>query len=213
MEPLLEQGLFTAFDVYLVGVMLLTAIVRLGLVRKVFRTLRQYGRWPRVTRLLAGHVEILLGPRMLAPLLAYVSVLGINTVARTFLFPEVDFALADLVQNPLLLVPIVPIGARMVQMDLGSLRTTADFDDRWVTRTLDVAEALLVTVEHGDRVLPARHRGILHHRVVRPLSRAGIEVLFVPDANRWLGQLVVQTGIKLLFGACVWMTWALFLGR
>lgn len=211
MHALLDQGLFTAFDVYLIAVTGLTAVARLGLIRRVFRTLRQYGRWPRVGRLLAGHVEILLGPRMLAPVLAYACVFMINAVARTFLFPEVDLSLADLAANPLLVVPIAPIGALMVTRDLSALRSTTEFDDRRAERALDLAEAVLVAVEHGDRLLPERRRGALHARIVKPLSRAGIEVSFVPDANRWLGQLAVQTGIKLLFGACVWMTWALFL--
>lgn len=212
MQLLLHQGLFAAFDVYLVVVTVATAVLRVGFVRKVIRTVRQLNRWPRVARLLVGHLELLLGPRMLAPIFAYATVFLANALARTFLFPEVVFSFSDVVRQPLLLLPVLPMGWVMVRQDLRSLgATSADFDEAWVARTLTVAEAVLGTLEQAERLLPSGREGLLHDRVVKPVSRAGIEILFLPDANRWVGSLVVQTSTKLLFGACVWMTWALFL--
>jgi hypothetical protein len=212
MELLLSQGLFTAFDVYLLAVTVITAGLRLDLVAKVLRVLRRHREWPRVRKLLLNHVEILLGPRMLAPVVVYGALFTVNALLRTLVFPSVDFSVGDILGRPALLLPVAPLAAVMVARDLRSMReTSADFDERWVASALQVAEALLTTVETSERLLRPAHRGLLHSWLVQPMSRAGIEIVFLPDAQRWVGQLAGHTTTKLLVALSIWVTWAIFL--
>jgi hypothetical protein len=164
------------------------------------------GRWPRLVSLVRGQHSVLLTPATLRPLAVMIGVTVAHSLAYNFLWPAARVTPADLGGRWLALAAAAGTAAAMLWLDGVALFAQWEFDRAGLEKQLDQAEFWLGSwVAPTLRVLTfgfLNPRRLVQAEVQKALAQA------TADLNLMLWRWSLQTGVRLVFGAALWLTWA-----
>lgn len=209
MAWLLDLRLIRFFGFYLAVMLLLSTWVRLRQYGTVLRLLRGMpNRWPLLLRLVKQHVHIFLTWGTVLPLLLLLALFALNYVASTWFWPRADeFTLAQLLP----LYPLWPVvlfsGLSMAAFDTWGVISVTPIDRTEMEGYFDQAEFWL-----RSWTAPVVHVFTLGR--INPRKMVAVEVrTSLVNASRMLNStlwwVVVQAGLRVIFGLSLWISYAL----
>lgn len=209
MAWLLELRLIRFFGFYLAVMLLLSTWVRLRQYGTVLRLVRGMpNRWPLLLQLVKQHVHIFLTWGAVLPLVLLLALFALNYVASQWLWPRADdFALAQLLP----LYPLWPVvlfsGLAMLAFDIWGVVEVTPVDRTEMEKYFDQAEfwlrswtAPVVRVFTLGRINPRKMVAVEVRTALINASRM---------LNSTLWWVVVQAGLRVIFGLSLWISYAL----
>jgi hypothetical protein len=205
-----QTRLISLFGLYLMLMFFVASYMRFSQYRTVLRLVTAVpGRWPRLFKLVRQYASIFLTWGTIAPMALSLGLIVANAIANNFIWPAADatLTLGELVQ----LWPALPVVAGlcgwMLFLDLtGTFRVTR-LDQQELEKHLDLAEYWL-------RSWTAPAVRVFTFGFVNPRKIVGVEVRkALIDVSRMLNNTLwwvsLQTGVRLLYGLSLYMTYLL----
>jgi hypothetical protein len=209
MDWLLDLRLIRFFSFYLAVVFVLSTFLRLRQYRIVVSlVLRLRSRWPNLTTLVLAHRHIFLTRGTYLPLVIVLVLLGANMLASHLIWPQADrFDVHDLLE----VWPAVPIvllsGVAMVTFDTLGVVRVGEIDEKMLEGYFDQAESWL----RGWKAPVVR---VLSLGYINPRQIVAKEVATALESarallNSTLWWVSIQTTLRILFGLCLWSSYAM----
>jgi hypothetical protein len=209
MDGLLQLHAIRFFSFYLAVIFTVSTYLRLRQYRAALALLVGLRtRWPNLTRLVLAHRHIFLTRGTVLPLGTMLALLAANLLASRLVWPQADrFTVADLLRAwPA--VPFVALsGAAMVAFDVWGTARVGKIDRAEMEKYFDQAEFWL----EGWKAPVVRLLSLGH---VNPRQMVAAEVrAALEGASRLLNSTLwwvsIQTTLRILFGLCLWGSYAL----
>jgi hypothetical protein len=207
MDGLLRMNLIRLFTFYL------TAIFVVG----TFRRLRQYrdaaelargmpGRWPRVLKQIRKHWVMFLTWSTFRPAILAVTLIIVQMVCSRIIWPHANITLRDLGADWWMPLLVGLSAACMIGVDLYFVIRVGRIDREETERYLDEAEHWMTSWKAP--VVRAFTFGYINPRqmVDTEVRKALEEGKGLLHRNLWW--ISVQAGLRVLFGLCLWISWA-----
>jgi hypothetical protein len=209
MQGLLDLHVIRFFSFYLAVIFTVSTYLRLRQYRAALGLVRGLRtRWPNLTRLVLAHRHIFLTRGTVLPLAVMLALLAANMLASRLVWPQADtFTVTDLLHVwpavPLLLVT----GAAMVAFDVVGTLRVGEIDRAEMEKYFDQAEFWL----QGWKAPVVR---VLSLGYVNPRQMVAAEVRSALESvsdmlNNTLWWVSIQTTLRILFGLCLWGSYAL----
>ncbi|MFO0841336.1 MAG: hypothetical protein U0797_02910 [Gemmataceae bacterium] len=209
MDGLLDLRLIRFFSFYLAVVFVVSTFLRLRQYRAVLSlVVRLRSRWPNLTALVLTHRHIFLTPRTYLPLVIVLALLAANMLASRLVWPQADrFDVRELLH----LWPAIPFvlatGVAMVAFDtLGTVRV-GEVDQTLLEGYFDQAEGWL----RGWKAPVVRFLslGYIDPRQLVDKEVRGALEMASDLLNNTLWWVSAQAVLRILFGLCLWSSYAL----
>ncbi len=209
MHGLLELHVIRFFSFYLAVIFTVSTYLRLRQYRAALHLLAGLSsRWPNLARLVLAHRHIFLTRGTVLPLAVMLALLGANLLASRLVWPQADtFTLAELLEA----WPAVPLlvlsGAAMVAFDVAGTLQVGEINRAEMEKYFDQAEFWL----QGWKAPVVR---VLSLGYVNPRQMVAKEVRSALESvsallNSTLWWVSIQTTLRILFGLCLWGSYAL----
>jgi hypothetical protein len=208
-----ELNLIRLFDFYLALMFLAGTLRRLDQYRHLLGLVSRFPqRWPRLLALVKQHRTIFLTWATLLPAAVALGLLLLQLLASHWLWPQAGqspggLTLGRVVSVGWPLLPLLPLGAAMLLVDLYGLIFVGQLDRPQLEKYFDQAEywlgSPLATVVRVLTLGWLNPRRMVHEEVRKALTSAS-QLL-----NVALWWLALQTGLRLAFGLFLWGIWAL----
>ena len=212
MNHLLHINLIQFFTFYL------TAMFLVGTLRRV----RQYRdmatlaislpkRWPLVLGEIRRHRGILASWELFRPMIVAFALMLTQMIVSRLIWPQARITLDELLGEWWVLPVLLAAGVAMIGVDLYFVLRVGGIDRAETEKYLDQAE-------HWMKSWKAHAVRILTFGWIDPRKMVDVEVrkaLAVGSGlMSWaLWWVSVQTGLRLLFGLCLWISWAILPGE
>lgn len=207
------MNLIRFFDFYLTLFFFAGTWRRLGYYQAVARlVLATPGRWPNLLALIKQHRGIFLTATTVVPGLLALALMLVQLLASRLVWPDAGrppFGLtAAVVADHWQAVAVVlPLGLAMLALDVFFLVRVGTFDRLEIEKHFDQAEYWLRSgTAHVVRLFTL---GFVNPRkmVTVEVGKALTELCRMLNSSMWW--IVVQVGLRLLFGLSLWLTWVL----
>ncbi len=213
MDRFWSLNLIHFLDFYFAFMFLASTYRRMGQYQSVAKlVVAGPGRWPKLLDLISQYRTIFWTWSMLLPALLALGVWIIQVLASRLVFPnagnsEDALTIARLAEHwPALLVAL-PLGAAMFGFDIYTLYRVGQIDREQLEKYLDEAEywlrsktAHVVRVVTFGRINPRK-------MVAEEVEKALIAVGDMLNFTLWW--VCLQMGLRVAFGLCLWLIWAL----
>lgn len=208
MDWLLELKLIRLFDFYLVLAFIAGTVLRIRQYYTILQLVRTFhGRWPHLFQLLKQHRTMLLTWGTIVPLLLMLTLWVVHTILRRSVLDDDDLTVGRLVEMWLALPFVVVTGLAMLSFDLFGIFSVAELDRAELEKYFDQAEywlrswtAPVVRIFSFGFINP---RKMVHVEVQKALVSAGQLI------NMSIWWMIVQSGLRILFGMTLWISFAL----
>lgn len=197
------------FSFYLALLFVISTYLRLRQYRAVLSlVVRLQRRWPNLAKLVLAHRSIFMTWNTYWPLAVVLVLFVVNTFASWVVWPQAgEFALRDLLHLWWAVPVVAAAGVSMFVFDLWGLSRVAEIDEAAVEKHFDLAESWL----EGWKAPVVR---VLSLGFVNPRKIVTAEVRTALEGvsqtlSRTLWWVSIQTGLRILFGLSLWLTYAL----
>jgi hypothetical protein len=209
MDWLLDLRLIRFFSFYLAAVFVVSTYLRLRQYHAVVSlVLRLRSRWPNLTALVLTHRHIFLTPRTYLPLIIVLVLLAANMLASRLVWPQANqFDVRELLHIWPAMPAVLLTGVAMVAFDaLGTVRV-GEIDQALLESYFDQAEGWL----RGWKapVVRVLSLGYVDPRQIVDKEVRGALEMTSTLLNNTLWWVSVQTTLRILFGLCLWSSYAL----
>lgn len=208
MDGLLDLRAIRCFSLYLALIFAVSTYLRLAQYRAVLSLVTRLGsRWPNLTNLVLHHRNIFLTRNTVLPLALMLGLLVVNTLASQFVWPHADrFTIHDVLEVWFALPILLAAGGAMVAFDVWGTLQVGVVDDKEMEKYFDQAEFWL----KGWKAPVVR---VLSFGFVNPRQIVAKEVRAALESasellNNTLWWVTIQTTLRILFGLCLWGTYA-----
>jgi hypothetical protein len=203
-----ELNLIHFFDFYLAVALLLSTVMRLRQYEAIIRLVRAVpDRWPRLLGLVKAHHGLFLTWATLLPALLALLLLVANVLARRLLWPQAHLTPKDVAASPPALLFVSLFGLGMLALDLYATFRVGNVDRSLLEGYFDQAEywlrswvAPVVRVFTLGRINPRQ-------MVASEVQKALLAASRLLNSTLWW--VIAQTALRIAFGLCLWLTWAL----
>lgn len=203
-----QLNLIHLFDFYLAAAFLISTSLRFHQYQTVLGVVRSVpGRWPRLFDLVRSHGRIFVTWSTIWPALLALLLFLLHSMACRLVWPKAHLTLADVLDHWLALPFVAGSCLAMVSVDVYGCLTVSSLDRTMLDRYFDQAEfwlkswtAPVVRVFTLGYVDPRR---MVHEEVRKALIAAS---QLINDSLWWTN---LQVGLRVLFGACLWSSYAL----
>jgi hypothetical protein len=205
-----QLNLIHLFDFYLAVIFLCSTALRIRQYRHILALVGAVpGRWPRLFKLVKQHSTIFLTWATVLPAVLAFSLSAIHMLACRLIWPQADLTVAELVQlRPALLI-IGLLGLAMLGVDGYAMFNFGEINREQLQKYFDQAEywlrswtAPVVQIVTFGRINPRK-------MVAVEVQKALVEASRLLNSTFWW--VTVQTGLRVLFGLALWLTFALHL--
>ncbi len=208
MGDLARLELIPLFTFYLTAIFVVGTFRRLGQYRDIAEIARSIpGRWPKVLQQIRKHWLMFLTWSTFRSAFVALGLIAIQAICSRLIWPQAKMPLGDLLDEWWLLPFVAVSAAAMLAVDLYFVVRVGQIDRKETEKYLDEAEhwltswkAPLVRVATFGFVNPRKIVDI----EVRKALEEGKGLL---TRNLWW--MSVQAGLRVLFGLCLWSSWAL----
>lgn len=208
MRILTALHLIRLFDFYLAAMFLIGTVVRIRQYRIIVALVVRFrGRWPKLSQLVTQHHSVFLTWGTVLPLILTLVLLLIHSVASRWLWPEADLTLGQVCTLWPAAIVVGICGLAMVAFDVYSLFQVSEIDRAGLEKYFDQAEywlrswtAPVVRVLSLGYINPRRIVGVEVRKALEQASQA---------LNVTLWWTSIQTGLRILYGLALWLTYAL----
>jgi hypothetical protein len=208
MSWLLTLNLIRSFDVYLALIFVISTCLRVRQYTTVLALVRRFpGRWPRLLALVRGHGNLFLTWGTVLPLVLSLGLLLLNLVASRLVWHQASLTVADLLEMPLAWPLVLVAGAAMVAFDAYGTWDVGEVDRAEMEKYFDQAEYWLKS--WTAPVVRFVTLGYINPRqmVAKEVRTALVSASEMINYSLWW--VVVQTGLRIVFGLALWGTYAL----
>jgi hypothetical protein len=208
MSWLLNLNLIGFFDFYLVLLFIISTCLRVRQYTAILALLGRFpGRWPRLLQLVRAHGNLFLTWGTVLPLLLSLGLLLLNLLASRLVWHHASLTVADLLELPLAWPLVLVSGAAMTAFDAYGTWDVGEVDRAEMEKYFDQAEYWLKP--WTAPVVRFFTLGFINPRqmVAKEVRGALVSASDVINSSLWW--VVVQTGLRILFGLSLWGTWAL----
>jgi hypothetical protein len=217
MSGLWDLNLIRLFDFYLAAAFLLSTANRVRQYLDVLGLVGRFpSRWPSLLGLVGQQRAVFLTWTTLIPALLALLVLVIQTLASRLLWPQAGqppfgLTLDRLWEHPLAIPFVAILGLAMLGFDVVGIVWVGQVDRREIEKYLDQAEYWLRS--WAAPVVRTLTFGFFNPRemVAVEVHKALVGVSQMLNFTLWW--VVVQTGLRILFGLSLWLTYALSKGN
>jgi hypothetical protein len=206
MPPDSSTNLILIFTCYLAFMFFLSLWRRWEVYWNAIRILMAVrGRWPKLIHQLGEHKSMILNWSFFRPAIVAVILTIVQMIASRLIWPQASISWPELQKEwwrvVILLVPLIP----MLAVDMYFILRVGKFDHNETVKYLDQAENWLGWKGPFVRVLTL---GIVNPRkmVNAEVQKSLIEMQSTVRSSLWW--VVVQTGLRLVFGLTLWTLWA-----
>jgi hypothetical protein len=213
MDRFWSLNLIHFLDFYFAFMFLASTYRRLGQYQSVAKLVfAGPGRWPHLLKLVSEYRTIFWTWSMLLPAVLALGIWVMQILASRFVFPgagDADDALtiARLLERWPVVFVVWPLGMAMFGFDFVSLYLVGQFDREMLEKYFDQAEFWLRSrTAHVVRVVTF---GWINPRkmVAEEVEKALVAVGDMLNFTLWW--VCLQMGLRVAFGLCLWLTWAL----
>ncbi|HXG08459.1 MAG TPA: hypothetical protein VNK04_01590 [Gemmataceae bacterium] len=207
MTWLSDLNLIRFFDFYLALAFLLSTALRIRQYRTVLGLLREVsGRWPRLFALVRQHRHIFLTWGTILPALVALALLVIHSLACRVVWPQANLTLGQLLQSWGAAV-VGLTGLAMLAVDVYGIWNVGELDRAELEKYFDQAEYWL-----RSWTAPVVRFFTLGY--INPRQMVAVEVrAALLSTSRMLNTALwwvsLQTGLRIVFGLSLWLTYAL----
>jgi hypothetical protein len=212
MSGVRDLSLIHLFDFYLVFLFAASTIRRIDQYLNFGRLIvRGPGRWPRLLALVAQHRTLFLTWSTVLPALLALALSLVQLIASRQVWPDAGQPPHGLTGSRLLdhwpaLLAVVPLGLAMVFVDAYGILAVGAIDRAQVEKHFDQAEYWLAS--RAATVVRVFTFGFVNprHMVAVEVRKALLDASRLLNTTLWW--VIAQTGLRIAFGLCLWLTWA-----
>ena len=208
MDWIWHVRLFSLFEMYLAVMFLLGLWLRYRQYRDVVALGAALPtRWPRVMKLITQHAHILWTWQTVLPMLLSLGLLIVQLCVRWYVFAGANLTIEETL-NVWLVLPVVIVTALLMVGYDGWISTqVGEFDRTGIEKQLDEAEGWLRSWKAP--VVRLLSFGFINPRGIVQKEVAGALVETSELLNRSMYSVALQAGLRLAFGAALWVTYLL----
>ncbi len=203
-----QLNLIHLFDFYLAVIFLCGTALRVRQYRHILALVRAVpGRWPRLFQLVKQHSTIFLTWATVLPAVLAFSLSAVHMLACRLVWPQATLTVADVVQLRPALPVIALLGLAMLAVDGYAMFNFGEINREQLQKYFDQAEywlrswtAPVVRIVTFGRINPRQ-------MVAVEVQKALVEASRLLNSTFWW--VSVQTGLRVLFGLALWLTFAL----
>lgn len=212
MSDLWNLSLIRFLDFYFMFVFLVGTARRIGQYHNIVKLAwTMPGRWPLLLQLVSAHRTIFMTWATVAPALLALGLSVVQLIASRLIWPDAGrspggLTVAGLVQHPLALAVVVPLGLAMFTVDFLGIIRVGQIPREEMEKYFDQAEYWLKSkTAHVVRWFTLgfiNPRKMVADEVRKALESASALL------NTTLWWVNMQTGLRFVFGLSLWLTWA-----
>ncbi len=203
-----QLNLIHLFDFYLAVIFLCGTALRVHQYRHILALVRAVpGRWPRLFQLVKRHSTVFLTWATVLPAVLAFSLSAVHMLACRLVWPQATLTVADVVQFRPALPVIALLGLAMLAVDGYAMFNFGEINREQLQKYFDQAEywlrswtAPVVRIVTFGRINPRQ-------MVALEVQKALVEASRLLNSTFWW--VSVQTGLRVLFGLALWLTFAL----
>jgi hypothetical protein len=207
MDGLLRMNLIPLFTFYLTAIFVVGTFRRLGQYRDAANLARSMpGRWPRVLQQIRKHWVMFLTWSTFRPAILAITLIVVQMVCSRVIWPQATITARDLGAEWWMPLLVGLSAAGMISVDLYFIIRVGQIDRKETERYLDEAEHWMTSWKAP--VVRAVTFGYINPRkmVDTEVRKALEEGKGLLHRNLWW--MSVQAGLRVLFGLCLWISWA-----
>jgi hypothetical protein len=211
MDDLSRMNLIPLFTFYLTAIFVVGTFRRLRQYRDVVNLTRTMpGRWPRVLQQIRKHWVMFLTWSTFRPAILAVTLIVVQMVCSRVIWPQATITLRDLGAEWWMPLLVGLSAICMISVDLYFIVRVGRIDREETERYLDEAE-------HWMTSWKAPFVRVVTFGYVNPRKMVDTEVRKALEEgkgllHRNLWWISVQAGLRVLFGLCLWISWAVHPG-
>jgi hypothetical protein len=208
MDDLLRMNLIRLFTFYLTAIFVVGTFRRLRQYRDVVELTRGMpGRWPRVLQQIRKHWVVFLTWSTFRPAIVAVTLIVMQMICSRVIWPQANITLLDLWEERWMPFVVGASAVCMIGVDLYFVIRVGQIDRQETERYLDEAE-------HWMTSWKAPVVRVCTFGYINPRKIVDIEVRKALEEgkgllHRNLWWISAQAGLRVLFGLCLWISWAL----